>query len=143
MKKFKIIAVEFTSVVFIILFIYAGASKLLDYQNFESQLGRSPMLARYSGWYWIVPAIEIIIAVFLAIQKFRLEALYASFSLMTVFTTYIIVILNYSEYVPCSCGGVLQHMSWTSHLWFNIIFIGLAASAIIFSKKDTMPHPNG
>src|SRR5690606_23761035 len=45
---------------------------------------------------------------------------------MTAFTVYIYLILNYSPFVPCSCGGILEKMGWTEHLWFNIIITLLA-----------------
>jgi hypothetical protein len=35
------------------------------------------------------------------------------------FTTYIILILNFSSFIPCSCGGILEKLGWTEHLIFN------------------------
>jgi hypothetical protein len=136
MTKYKVISVDIVSYLFIILFVYAAVSKLLDYQNFAAQLGRSPMLARYYDWYWLVPVIEIAVSIFLALPKLKLLGLYASFSLMTMFSAYIIMILRFSEYIPCSCGGVLQKMSWPVHFWFNIVFVLLAASAILLAPNS-------
>jgi len=48
---------------------------------------------------------------------------------MLMFTSYIIVILNYSSFVPCSCGGILEKIGWKEHLIFNIVFTILAATA--------------
>ena len=138
MKKLENTVTDIISYLFIILFIYAATSKLLDYQNFAAQLGRSPMLARFGNLYWFVPAIEILISIVLAIPRFRLAGLFASFSLMTMFSAYIIAILRYSEYIPCSCGGVLQHMSWTAHLWFNISFVVLSVIAILLTVKPDL-----
>jgi hypothetical protein len=62
-----------------------------------------------------------------------------------MFTTYIIIITRFSPYVPCSCGGVLQKLGWTEHLVFNIVFVVLAATGIIFHvqniKKTKSPQP--
>ncbi|MEJ0031509.1 MAG: MauE/DoxX family redox-associated membrane protein [Bacteroidota bacterium] len=44
---------------------------------------------------------------------------------MVMFTAYIVVITRFSEYTPCSCGGVLEKMSWDQHLVFNIGFCGV------------------
>lgn len=116
----------------IILFTYAATSKLLDYQNFKIQLGQSPLLSPFAGIVsWAVPSIEFLISLLLAIPKFRLSALFAAFSLMAMFTAYIYIILNYSAFVPCSCGGVLEKMTWDQHLLFNIAFILLSAIAIL------------
>jgi uncharacterized membrane protein YphA (DoxX/SURF4 family) len=128
--------VEIISFLFILLFVYAATSKLLDYQKFQVQLGKSPLLTAFAGWVaWIIPAIEIIISVFLAIPSLRLNGLYASFSLMVMFTAYIITITKFSDYIPCSCGGVLQNMSWNQHLVFNIFFVLLAAAGILLHSK--------
>src|ERR1700682_4512856 len=113
MEKSKIIVIDIVTYLFIMLFVYAAVSKLLDFQNFAAQLGRSPMLARFDDWYWVVPAIEIVISLLLAIPSLQLLGLYASFSLMTMFSAYIVSIIKFSEYIPCSCGGVLQKMSWS------------------------------
>jgi hypothetical protein len=135
MTKTKAIMVDIICILFVILFIYAATSRLFDYDNFKAQLGRSPLLARFWNWIWIVPTIEIVIACFLPFSKTKLFGLYASFSLMTMFTGYIFTILQFSEFIPCSCGGVLSKMSWTAHLWFNIVFILFALTGIILQAK--------
>jgi len=129
--------VEAIALLFIILFVYAASSKLQDTEKFQVQLGQSPMLAGISEYVsWLVPAIEFIISILLAFKRSRLIAFYASFSLMTMFTCYIVLITNFSEYVPCSCGGVLQKMSWNQHLIFNIFFVFLGAIGIILTERN-------
>ncbi len=125
----------FTNIIsslFIILFVYAASSKLLDYDNFRIQLSQSPILGSVPNLIsWLVPTIEITIAVMLFSSKFRLAGLYGSFTLMIVFTGYIIGITNYSEYIPCSCGGILSKMNWNQHLVFNIVFVMIAGAGIL------------
>lgn len=138
MKK-KTLFIEITSFLFIILFIYAAGSKLVDYQKFTVQLGQSPMLTRWANLItWLIPIIEIIVAIMFSFKKTQKIALYGALNLMTVFTTYIIIVTNFSSYVPCSCGGVLEKLGWTEHLIFNIIFITLAAIAIL--TDDSSPN---
>jgi hypothetical protein len=48
-----------------------------------------------------------------------------------MFTAYIITILNFSEYIPCSCGGILQNMTWKTHLVFNIGLVLLSIAGIL------------
>src|SRR3970040_1025074 len=50
---------------------------------------------------------------------------------MVMFTAYIFIILNYSPFVPCSCGGILEKMGWKEHFIFNFVFIILAAAGIM------------
>lgn len=124
---------------FVFLFVYAAISKGLDFQQFSLQLQQSPILTNYSLIIsWSIPSIEIIVAFLLVTYQFRLLGLYLSFSLMLVFSTYIILILNSSDHIPCSCGGILEKMSWSQHLIFNLFFVGLALIAILFLQKKKL-----
>src|SRR5579872_238198 len=119
----------------ILLFIYAASSKLLDYTKFRVELGKSPLLTAFAGLVaWSIPLIEIGIALLLAFVRTRLLGLYASFTLMVLFTAYIVYILNFSPYVPCSCGGVLQKLDWRTHLIFNSIFVALSGLGVMIYK---------
>lgn len=122
---------------FILLFIYAAASKMLDFENFQVQLAQSPLLSAYAGLIsYAVIMLEIVVAGLLCFQVTRLIGLYASFALMVAFTVYIYLILHFSDFVPCSCGGILEKMSWQQHLVFNIISVLLAFIGISFIRKD-------
>ncbi|MEP5341653.1 MAG: MauE/DoxX family redox-associated membrane protein [Algibacter sp.] len=123
---------EFIYFLYILLFVYAALNKFLVFDEFKIQIGQSPVLTAYAGWVaWVVPSFEILIALLLVIPRFRLLALYAAFALMVMFTTYIVIILNFSDYIPCSCGGVLEKLGWTEHLIFNIGFVILAFIGIM------------
>src|SRR5690554_3367989 len=124
---------------FMLLFVYAAVSKLLDFNTFQNQLGQSPLLSAYAHWIaWAVPVSEILIAILLCINRFRMLGLYGFYGLMVMFTTYIIIILNFTSFTPCSCGGVLEELGWTEHLIFNIVFIVLSGISILFlsAKKS-------
>lgn len=122
---------DFICLLFIFLFVYAAISKLVDFSSFNAQLAQSPLLTGFTGWIiWIIPALEIMIAILLFVDRLRLFGLYASYAIMIMFTAYIIAILKFSDYIPCSCGGVLQHMTWKTHLVFNIVFVLLSALSI-------------
>lgn len=138
-------ALEIIRGLFITLFLYAAATKLMGFEKFTAQLGQSPLTTGHAAWIaWAVPTVEIIIVLMLAIPAVRLLALYASYSLMVMFTTYIVLVTRFSPFVPCSCGGVLQKLGWTEHLIFNLAFVALAALGIILharqNKKPQAPH---
>jgi len=136
--KIKNTVVLVVSYLYVLLFVYAAVSKLLDFENFQVQLGQSPLLSAFAGYLaWGIPAIELIIAVLLSLSKSRKVGLLCAFGLMVMFTIYIYLILNYSSYVPCSCGGVLEKMNWTEHFYFNIgfcLFALLALSLLIENR---------
>jgi uncharacterized membrane protein YphA (DoxX/SURF4 family) len=127
---------QLISMLFIFLFVYAGVSKLLDVEKFQAEIGQSPILYGVAPLAAVlVPTTEIIISFLLAIPRFRLAGLLASFGLMIMFTAYIIIILQFSDKIPCSCGGVLNDLTWGEHLVFNCAFIVLAIVGIVL-------HPN-
>ena len=120
------------SMLFIVLFVYAASSKLMDFQQFKVQLGQSPLLTAHADWaVWMVPGIEYLLALLLLFEGLRSTALYGSFALMVMFTTYIVLVLHFSDYIPCSCGGVLEDLGWTEHIIFNLFFIVLSIVAIL------------
>ena len=123
----KGIIVEAICLLYIFLFVYAAVSKLLDFENFQIQLGQSPLVSAFTLYLsWFIPST-------------RRAGLTASYFLMVMFTAYIFIILNYSSFVPCSCGGILEKMNWTQHLVFNFVFISLALLALClqFYKKSS------
>lgn len=130
--------VETISLLFVVLFIYAATSKLWGFGQFKVQLGQSPVLTAYSdGVAWMVPGVEYLLALLLLFNGSRLAAFYGSLALMVMFTTYIILVLNFSDYIPCSCGGVLEDLGWTEHIVFNLFFVALAIIGIILLEA----HP--
>jgi|WetSurMetagenome_2_1015567.scaffolds.fasta_scaffold21953_2 hypothetical protein len=115
----------------------AAISKFLDFENFRIQLAQSPLLSAYAGL--ITPsviAIELLLALLLCFKTTRLTGLYGSMFLMIAFTVYIYIILNYSDFVPCSCGGIIENLGWTQHMIFNIAFALMALAAIILTEKE-------
>lgn len=83
---------------------------------------------------WAVPFIELLAGGLLIFLKTRLAGLYASLLLLMSFTVYIgLVMINVFGRIPCSCGGILNHLNWEQHLTFNLAFMLLTSTAILFS----------
>lgn len=123
-----------------LLFVYAAMSKLLDFENFQVQLAQSPLLSAYAGFIsYAVIIVELVLAILLCLPKFQIMALYGSLGLMSAFTIYIYLILNFSDFIPCSCGGILEKLGWTEHLIFNIVFVLLAFTAILYRERKANP----
>jgi hypothetical protein len=135
MEAIKKRFVEIVSYFFILLFCYASISKTMDFENFQIQIAQSPIFSSIAGFIsYGVLAVEIIVSLMLIFHRTRTAGLYASFFLMISFSIYIYVILNYSENVPCSCGGILEKMGWRTHLIFNIVAVLFSAVAIFFDS---------
>lgn len=135
MKKSNV-AIGIICTLNIVLFVYAATAKLLDYYNFQFGLTESPFIASFAGILaWAVPASELIIAGLLVAPATRLAGLYASFVLMLLFTIYIAAMLLFGSEIPCSCGGILEEMSWGAHIVFNSAFVVLSAWGIYLQRK--------
>lgn len=118
---------------YLLLFVYAALSKLLDYSHFEIQLGKSPVIGSFAAYLaWMVPVVELVLAVLLCFERTRFIGLFGAFHLMVLFSVYILVILNWSSFIPCSCGGILSEMGWTEHLVFNLIFVFIGGLGLYF-----------
>jgi len=130
------IAIEIIQWLFFLLFVYSAADKLMDFGKFKLELGKSPILTHYSIYIaYAIPPMELIIAILVILPRTTLFGLYASFLLMTSFTAYIFFLVNYGEYIPCSCNGILRGASWNEHLIFNIIFVLLGAIGILLKSN--------
>jgi uncharacterized membrane protein YphA (DoxX/SURF4 family) len=115
--------------------LYAAINKLMDYNLSREQMALMPFLTPFAYVLaWLLPAIEIAVAILLFLPKTRLKGLYLVTALMLFFTTYIVfMMINYKN-LPCSCGGFLNVLSWPAHLFFNGLFILLGVFGILLSR---------
>jgi uncharacterized membrane protein YphA (DoxX/SURF4 family) len=138
--SFYKISLEIILILLVILWIYTGLTKMINYADTRFQMGRSPFIKPMAGFVAAtLPAFEIIVAGLLVFKRTRLLGLYASFFLMLLFTGYIYAMLHYSYYVPCSCGGVLAILTWNQHLLFNTIYTLFALFGVIL--QTTLAEP--
>ena len=128
--------VEIISLFLLSLFLYAAISKVMDYTLFKEQLSDSPIMKPIAGLVaWLLPTVEFAVVLLLIVPRWRLKGLYASLGLLIVFTIYIVSMLAFSDHLPCSCGGLLEQLSWKQHVFFNAACIALAYTAIRLEKR--------
>jgi len=130
MKKHLIF--EFLTAILMVVFLYTGLSKLLDFNAFVLSM----RFQHLPGWIttpliYTLPAIEIAIAAILIPDKTRVTGLYAYLVLMTGFTLYAAaVLLHLFPNAPCACGGVLKGLGWGPHFLLNLLLLILATVAL-------------
>jgi len=136
--------IEIITVLNIILFLYTGIAKIMDYSVFKEQLADSPILSWAAKPVAILlPCVEFLIVLMLTIPRWRLKGLYASFVIMILFTAYIIALFSVSKEMPCSCGGAIELLSWQQHIVFNSAFIILNVWTILLLKKERKEFTRG
>jgi hypothetical protein len=132
--------IEILSSLLILLFVYASVSKWLDFHTYIGEINNQP----FPNWMtpalvWLIPLTEVSIALLLMFGKTQLLGFWASLILMSMFTIYtILILLKFFGRVPCSCGGVIEKLSWKQHLFLNLFFVGVAITGIVLRKKEAL-----
>ncbi|MGO2358390.1 MAG: MauE/DoxX family redox-associated membrane protein [Mesonia sp.] len=125
--------------IFLLLFFYAGLTKLLEGELFYDNLYNSPLLPKNSILIsilaWGIPLLEMGIALCLLFPKYLKPVLKGIISLLVIYSIYIAAILWWSPYQPCSCGGVSKLLSWEQHLLLNGVGVALSLMALYKLKK--------
>jgi hypothetical protein len=128
---------------FIFLFVYTALSKFFNLAQFQFTLAHAPFIGKYSQVMMIlIPTIEILIAVLLVIPRTRRVGLVDAFGLMTLFTLYIAYALAAHLKLPCSCGGIIQQLSWKGHLLLNVCLTLIAGVAGFGFLKNSSTNIN-
>jgi hypothetical protein len=128
----------FPTALLVLLFTYAAASKLADIEKFRGQLYLQPFPHAFGDLLvFLLPGIELTIVSLLLIDRTRKAGLIGALTLLSAFTIYISMgLLHVWKRVPCSCGGILEHMGWAQHLAFNWAFIIINMLAISLDRKS-------
>ncbi|MDO6433310.1 hypothetical protein Q4E93_22050 [Flavitalea sp. BT771] len=127
MRKKQII-LEIAGGLIILLFTYASLSKLLAFRHFIQALNNQPLP---KAWtlplaYGILTA-EITTIMMLVIPSSRKWGFVLATLVMLMFTSYTsIILLHTFSYIPCSCGGVVELLSWKQHLVLNVLFLAVS-----------------
>ena len=129
----------FICLVCMFLFLYTAHSKWIDHFRFLNGLSRVTFIGGYALYIsWLVPAAEALIALFLIIPQTYKWGLYGFTGLMTLFTGYIVSMVLWAKKLPCHCGGAIEKLSWTQHIWFNLAFIAIAVFALWLSNANNL-----
>ncbi|QDW27247.1 hypothetical protein FFJ24_021415 [Pedobacter sp. KBS0701] len=131
----RVFFINIVSILTVFLLMYAAMNKLIEHDKFRTQIGQSPLLTDFKGFIvWVVPLIELGIVFLFFSEERRLLALYLSWGLMVIFSAYIFCITRFTENIPCSCGGILDKISWELHLKFNLCFVIIIMIAIFLDR---------
>ena len=134
--------IESITAILVFLFIYTGLSKYQTLNTFRAVLHKSPILRPYSGLIAItLPGIEILLSILLIIPKTRRVGLRIAAVMLGVFTIYLIYMVSFTPQLPCTCGGIIQQLSWTQHIFLNLTLLGISMWAIYLTKKSSS-HPS-
>jgi hypothetical protein len=120
---------------YVLLWLYSSVSKLIDLRTFRHAMS----IQVFPKWIgkilvFILPTVEIALAILLLIPSLRRPAMYASLFLMIFFTIYVGgAVFKFYQKNPCACGGLFARLNWKRHFVLNIIItiIGFAGVLLI------------
>ena len=134
----KAMAYRITVPLLTLLWVYAAVSKLIEFRHFEKEMLNQvfPVWMAHA-LIFILPAAELFAAILLIQERTLKLGLFLSEFLLIVFTGYVMLVyLHLFSRIPCSCGGILQHLKWGPHLVFNIIYLLITTSAILTLSQE-------
>lgn len=104
------------------IYFYSDVNKLVQFDQFVINFGRSPFAPAnfLSEIGAIVIGIELGLSILLFIKKARKLALFSLAILSLIFTIYILLMIAYSPTLPCSCGGIVNFLNWNEHLGLTL-----------------------
>lgn len=133
-----------------LLFIYSGSVKLLDFRTSRGEMLNQPFPHWLAIFFaYAIPIAELSIVIVLIVgaigyEKIRTWGLKASFVLMSLFSGYALaILLHLFPRIPCSCGGIIHKLSWGQHLILSLFFVVISLAAIVWRRYLERPYPNG
>ena len=121
----------------VLLFLYTGFTKILDFRNFEISM----RFQHLPGWLttpmiYLLPGSEIIVAALMVSDKTRVAGLYIFLVMMTGFSLYVgAALLQFFPNAPSACGGIIKSKSWGPHLMLNLLWVFLAGISLRHYRK--------
>ena len=122
----------------ILLFVYTAVSKMMAPADFKGQLALQALPGAIKPLlFWLLPVLELAAAAALSFNATRLAGFWLSAFLMLAFTAYVLlVLLRVFGKVPCACGGVISSLGWKGHLLFNLFFLLLSVTGLIYTYRE-------
>lgn len=123
----------------VILFLYAGLTKILEGNLFYQNLLGSPVIENdtiATLTSWLAPLLEILTSILLMSRKTRNKGFYLACFLLIIYTLYLLDLLFFSTGIPCTCRAFFQFLDWYGHLYFTIgCMLLVMLNIIIYSNK--------
>jgi uncharacterized membrane protein YphA (DoxX/SURF4 family) len=138
----SVVLVTITQFLLVLLFVYTGISKWIAHDKFKGVLSKSPWVNNWAAVIaYLLPAIEILIAILLVIPTTIEVGLKLALVLLVLLTCYLGAMLVFAPQLPCACGGVIESLGWKSHILFNLVFVGLTMAAIRYYQQGRSRKP--
>jgi len=133
----RMIVLEIICFLLVSLMLYASVSRMLDFHTFVDDINNQPLPNSLTRWLvYGIPALQVLTALTLIFEKTRAAGLWLALFITSLYVFYnILVLTNFFGRVPCTCGGMIKHLSWQQHLIFSLFFAGVSLAGILLRRK--------
>jgi hypothetical protein len=132
--------VKLIAIALAVLFAIAAVGKLEHYAKFRLQLQKFPVsLPGLCSLAWVIPVIELTIAVLLLLPVTRLKGLFASLFLLGLYTLYLACMLETRFYCTCNCGEPFQSLSLKMHIVFSLVCVFVTGVGVVLYGRLVAP----
>ncbi|MGE8429619.1 MAG: MauE/DoxX family redox-associated membrane protein [Sphingobacterium sp.] len=125
----------------IFFWLYVGMDKIWIHDAFELSLVHQPIIGVFAPVLsWLMPMLEISLAVLLFMPLKKLEYLGWSVSLLLIliFSIYIALgVFGVLKDAPCMCSSFLTNVNRITHLWINALLFMLSLVGFFLSSKPS------
>lgn len=128
--------------VLILFMSYVFINKALDVQAFQINIFKTGLFSGVMAKIisYIALALELFSIIFLIINK--QNGLRFLFIILTIFTLYISVLRSLHRYEVCGCGGILNGLSYISHLLINLLLIFMSLLSLHLGRSTSNTRKN-
>lgn len=128
--------------ILLFVLVYTGLSKWINFDHFSRSMHSQPIpdwLA--TGLTYLLPPVEIITALMLCTNRYRIMGLWITTLLMFLFTAYVFMIrFTALENTTCPCGGLFSQLTWNQHTWINSALFILSLTTTFTYHKIIPGH---
>lgn len=123
----------------ILFWLYVGMDKIWIHEAFELSLVQQPLIGAFAPTLsWLMPLLEILLAILLFMPNRKLESLGWKLSLLLIllFSIYIALgVMGILKNAPCMCSSFLTNVNRITHLWINGILFIVSLIAFLIRTK--------
>jgi putative oxidoreductase len=133
----KRIVLEIICFLLVSLMLYASVSRMLDFHTFIDDINNQPLPNSLTQWLvYGIPGLQVLTALLLIFERTRMAGLALALVITSFYILYNILILtDFFGRIPCTCGGMIKHLSWQQHLVFSVFFAGVSLAGILLMRK--------
>ena len=138
--KFNTLVLISSMYVNFIIYFYSGIDKLLNFNQFVNNFSKSP----FSPQLYLVELCAVIIfleigfSALLFFEKTKRISLIGFGIISLLFSLYISLMIFYSPYLPCSCGGIIDLLSWNQHLMLTVFLTVISFYSSFLIKNENI-----